>query len=162
MSVQDEATNIDPILWNSVYKDLKIGQFIRGIDQTTGLPTLWTIDQAIAWQNENPTKPLTDALGVNAEIYTPSPSKLRSIYGDRRSQSEIADMATGKLEPDYSGYTQFNNVLGADELAVVKGALQVDEAGNWVKRSIIESLAGMLRPMSKYSRSDSRARVIAT
>ena len=156
MSVQDEAANIDPILWNAVYKDLKIGQFIRGIDQTTGLPTLWTIDQAIAWQNENPTKPLTDALGVNAEIYTPSPSKLRSIYGDRRSQSEIADMATGKLEPDYSGYTQFNNVLGEDELAVVKGALQVDEAGNWVKRSIIESLAGMLRPMSKYSRSDSK------
>ena len=155
MSVQEEAANVAPVLWNAVMKDLKMGQFVRGINEA-GEPELWTVEQVIDWQNNNQGSPITDVL-TDAELYTPSPSKLRSFYGDRRSQSEIADIALGVLEADYSGYEPFDGRPTAKQLSTLRGALTIDQAtGTWATRSIVSAVAGNQRQATKYRRGSAR------
>ena len=155
MSVQEEAANVAPVLWNAVVKDLKMGQFVRGINEQSE-PELWTVERVIAWQDANRGKSIGEVL-ANAELLTPSPSKLRSFYGDRRSQSEIADIALGLLEPDYSNYGPFDGRPTTAQLDTLRGALTVDQAtGTWATRSIVSAIAGNTRVPTKYRRGSAR------
>ncbi|UVG34233.1 hypothetical protein SEA_HANNABELLA_27 [Microbacterium phage Hannabella] len=136
---------LDPINWNAVYKELKMSHFVRGLD-ANDTPVLWTADQVIAWQNENPGQelPLT-----NAELWMPSDPVLRRLYGDTRDQAEISVMAQ-LPEVDYSQFPRFTGTFGPKALADIKGALTVNPDGTWLQRSILETYAAVRRPHSHF------------
>src|SRR5690606_19820541 len=86
MKVQNGAAPLDTSHFNSVYKDIKASTFVRGINVETGVPELWPADRVIDWQNQNPMVPISTVLN-NAELWQPSESVLRRLYGDTRSQT---------------------------------------------------------------------------
>lgn len=68
-------------LYPTVFKDQKLTHFVRGFDQD-GEPTLWTAEEVIAFQMDNPGAPLPLN---NAELYVFSEPGLRKFFGERNS-----------------------------------------------------------------------------
>jgi hypothetical protein len=72
---------LDAAFYNGVYKNVKMRNFVRGIDPDTGQMALWSAEQVIEWQRANPG--VTEFPLQNASLWCPSDEVLHSLLGEQ-------------------------------------------------------------------------------
>ena len=149
MEAQDGDKAIPEVFYNSILHQVRRGLFVRGRDVTTGEAVLWTADEVIARQMEDPAWDITQSLEI-AELYVPSETVLRTLYGDSREYSSGAnfDMVP---QVDYSDVATFEGKFSPRELATIAGGLTIDpETQTWLKRDILDTAVAQRRPKGVY------------
>lgn len=126
------------VFYNGVALGVRRGHFVRGISKESGQPVLWTSEQVIDWQQQNPGASI-DTIMDHAELYVPSASVLRTLYGDRRSQASQT-LLDEVPAVEYSQLPAYDGTVTERALRALPGILRTAEGGGWATKGALETL----------------------
>jgi hypothetical protein len=121
--LKQDVLELEPEFYNAIYKDLKLRHFVRGTT-AEGDPVLWSAEQVILFQQQNPGQPLP----FTAELWIPSDDVLRTMLGEQggqgvsRPSDDVLEFDLSKIPP-YKGPSPkmmqfFSNGVSGEKVAL--------------------------------------------
>lgn len=147
---------IDPVFYNSAVKRMKMRHFVRGLG-ADGKVRILSAEEAIAWQQANSGKDISELFQSEPELYLPSDSALRTMLGERGTQGERRMLETipRSTDVDPLSIARWQGTVTDAHISQLPGIASLE------KRDLFKTRAarmGYLRKMNQMSSADNATR----